>query len=143
MDGAEFVKEHNNNIDAVIVDSTDPIGFAKSLFTEGFFSSIRNCLKEEGFFVTHTESLLLHKDIVVESQNTLKKIFPVVDLYASPVATYPGNWWAYAVASKKLNAREIRRKFSIETKFYDEEMHSHAFIPKGFYEKLMSGKLKW
>jgi spermidine synthase len=143
MDGAEFVKSSPQDIDAVIVDSTDPVGFSESLFTADFFTSIKNCLKDEGFFVTHTESLLLHKDIVIESQKTLKEVFPLVDLYATPIATYPGNWWAYAVASKKLDPREIKRSLSVDTRFYDEEMHAHAFIPRGFYEKLMSGALKW
>ena len=36
MDGAEFVKGRNSDIDIVIVDSTDIVGFAKSLFTEEF-----------------------------------------------------------------------------------------------------------
>lgn len=143
MDGAEFIKNRDSDIDVVIVDSTDPIGFAKSLFTVEFFNSIKKCLKSEGFFVMHTESLLLHKDMVIEAQKTLKQVFPVVDLYTTPIATYPGNWWTFSVASKKLGIREIRRKYVIDTKFYDDEIHSHAFIPAGMYEKLLSGKLKW
>jgi spermidine synthase len=143
MDGAEFIKQHKEAFDAVIVDSTDPIGFAKSLFTPEFFQSIKNCLKDEGFFVTHTESLLLHHDIVAESQRALKQVFPVVDLYAAPVATYPGNWWAYAVGSKKLNPREMKRKHEIDTKFYDDEVHTQFFVPRKIYSRLVEGKLNW
>ncbi len=143
MDGAEFIKECGHDIDAVIVDSTDPIGFAKSLFTEEFFRSISNCLKDDGFFVTHSESLLLHKEIVRETQEVLGQVFPVVDCYATPIATYPGNWWTFAVGSKSLNPREMKRKCEIETRYYDDEIHSHVFVPEGLYKKLMSGKLKW
>lgn len=143
MDGAEFVKKISREIDVVIVDSTDPIGFATSLFTEAFFNAIKQCLNSEGFFVTHTESLLLHKHIVIESQQILREVFPVVDLYTAPIATYPGNWWAFGIASRELDPRTMRRSYSINTRFYDNEIHLHSFLPPGFYAKLLSGKLTW
>jgi spermidine synthase len=144
MDGAEFIaKRKKDEIDAVIIDSTDIIGFARSLFTPEFFTAVKNCLTEEGMFVTHTESLHYHKDMVIEIQEALKRVFPVVDLYTAPIATYPGNWWAFAVAGKKLSPREVRHTGRIKTKYYTEEIHAQAFMPKGFYEKLMKRKLEW
>jgi len=144
MDGAEFVmKKKPSDIDAVIIDSTDIIGFARSLFTEDFFTSVKQCLTDDGMFVTHTESLHFHKDMVIEIQEVLKTIFPVVDLYTAPIATYPGNWWAFAIASKGLSPRETGRNLEVTTKYYDEEIHRQAFMPKGLYEKLMQRKLKW
>ena len=144
MDGAEFVqKRKTSDIDAVIIDSTDIIGFARSLFTPEFFNNVKNCLTDGGMFVTHTESLHFHKDMVIEIQEVLKKVFPVVDLYTAPIATYPGNWWAFAVASKGPSPREIRNKTKIKTKYYSDEIHQQSFMPKGLYEKLMQRRLEW
>lgn len=143
MDGADFIRKQHSDIDIVIVDSTDPIGFAKSLFSEKFFASVKNSLTDNGMFVTHSESLLLHKDIVIEVQEMLKKVFPIVDLYTAPIATYPGNWWTFSVAAKKLNPRQMKRKFKINTKYYNDEIHQYAFLPKSLYEKLMQRKLAW
>jgi len=144
MDGADFVLSRKQaDIDAVIIDSTDIIGFARSLFTTDFFNNVKNCLTKDGMFVTHTESLHFHKDIVIEIQEVLKKVFPVVDLYTAPIATYPGNWWAFAVASKNLSPREVRRRYDISTKYYSDEIHRQAFMPVGMYEKLMQRKLEW
>jgi spermidine synthase len=144
MDGADFIaKRKSSDIDAVIIDSTDIIGFARSLFTTDFFGSVKNCLTENGMFVTHTESLHFHKDMVIEIQEVLKKVFPLVDLYTAPIATYPGNWWAFAVASKGPSPREIRHAFDINTKYYSDEIHQQSFMPKGMYEKLMQRKLEW
>jgi spermidine synthase len=144
MDGAEFMRKRKKpDIDAVIIDSTDIIGFARSLFTDEFFTAVKDCMQDEGMFVTHTESLHFHKDMVIEIQEVLKRVFPVVDLYTAPIATYPGNWWAFAVASKKLSPRELRHKPSIKTKYYSDEMHRQAFLPKGMYKKLMQKKLIW
>lgn len=143
MDGAEFVKRCMADIDAVIVDSTDIVGFATSLFTKEFFTSIKNCLSENGLYVTLSESLHFHKDIVIEVQETMKSVFPVVDLYTAPIATYAGNWWTFSVASKGPSPREMRRKFEIKTKYYSDEIHQQAFLPSSMYEKLMQGKLEW
>jgi len=143
MDGAEFIKGRDADIDAVIVDSTDIVGFATSLFTKEFFSSIKNCLTKDGFYVTLSESLHFHKDIVIEVQETMKAVFPVVDIYTAPIATYAGNWWTFSVASKGLSPRDMRRKFEVNTKYYSDEIHQQAFLPKGMYERLMQRKLEW
>jgi spermidine synthase len=143
MDGAEFVKGRAGDIDAVIVDSTDIIGFAKSLFTVEFFKSVKDCLAEDGMFVSLSESLHFHKEMVIEVQESLKLIFPIVDLYTATLATYAGNWWTFSAASKKLDLRTMRRKYAIETKYYSDEIHSQAFMPPKMYEKLMRKGLQW
>lgn len=142
MDGAEFIKAAKN-IDLVLIDSTDPVGFAKSLFREEFFRSIDKAMNPEGMCVLQSDSLLLHYDAVAEVQHTLRRVFPVVDLFTVPIATYQGNWWTFSVGSKKLDPREMRRSFGLETRYYSEEIHSCAFVPKGLYKKLMDGELKW
>lgn len=143
IDGAKFLKTCDGEIDVVIVDSTDIIGFATSLFTKEFFASAKKKLTENGFYVTLSESLHFHRDIVIEVQETIKSVFPVVDLYTVPIATYAGNWWTFSVASKGLSPREMRNKFKIKTKYYSEEIHQNAFLPRGLYEKLMQKKLEW
>ena len=144
MDGADFLaKRTSADIDAVIIDSTDIVGFARSLFTPEFFTAVRNCLSGDGLFVTHTESLHFHKDMVVEIQEALKKVFPLVDLYTTAIATYPGNWWAFAIASKGVSPREVRNKRKIKTKYYSGEIHQQSFMPGGLYENLMKRQLKW
>ena len=143
MDGAEFVKNRDGDIDAVIVDSTDIIGFAKSLFTVEFFKSVKDSLTDDGMFVTLSESLHFHKDMVIEVQEAMKLIFPIVDLYTAPLATYAGNWWTFSAASKKHNLRDIKTEYRIDTKYYNDEIHRQAFLPPKVYEKLMQRKLQW
>ncbi len=143
MDGAEFIKGCKRDIDAVIVDSTDIIGFARSLFTEEFFTSVRDALTDDGMFVTLSESLHFHRDIVVDVQETMKGVFPVVDLYTVPIATYGGNWWSFSVGTMGLDPRRMRRTFEVDAKYYSDEIHSHAFLPAGLYKRLLDKTLGW
>jgi spermidine synthase len=142
MDGALFVKEAKD-VDLVIVDSTDIIGFAESLFSDNFFNAVKGCLTYNGIFVTHTESLHFHKKMVIEMQHRLKGTFPIVDLYAMPLATYPGNWWAFAIASLLVNPRETFRPCVTGTRYYDTEIHQQCFLTKGFYDRLINNRLDW
>ncbi len=143
MDGAEFVRNRKNEIDIVIVDSTDIIGFARSLFTVEFFRSIKDCLTDQGMFVTLSESLHFHRDMVADVQETLRLVFPEVDLYTAPIATYAGNWWTFSAASVSLGMREPRRDIVSGVRFYSEEIHRQAFLPQRLYEKLLKKELKW
>lgn len=143
MDGADFMKRAPSSIDVIIVDSTDIIGFARSLFRKEFFDDVRKALTDEGMMVTHCESLHFHKDIVAEIHDIMKNAFPVADLYTAPIATYPGNWWAFSIGSIKLDPREIRRPFQIQTRYYDEEVHQRAFLPNRLYQRLLIKELDW
>lgn len=143
MDGAEFAKGRHSDIDVVIVDSTDIVGFATSLFTVEFFTAIKNCLTVNGMHVTLSESLHFHKNIVIEIQKTMKSVFPIVDLYAVPIATYGGNWWTFSVGSKKLDPREPHRKYDIKTRYYSDEIHKISFLPRDMYKRLIEQKLDW
>ncbi|WP_353684057.1 polyamine aminopropyltransferase [Thermodesulfovibrio sp. 3907-1M] len=143
MDGAEFIKEMNNALDIIIVDSTDIIGFAKSLFTVEFFKSVRDALTQDGMFVTLSESLIFHKELVYEVQNSMKLIFPIVDLYTASIATYAGNWWSFSVGSKSLDPREIRKQVKVSTKLYTEDLHRVCFLPRDIYAKLLNKELDW
>lgn len=143
MDGAEFIKAMENELDVIIVDSTDIIGFAKSLFTVEFFKSVRDALTEKGMFVTLSESLIFHKELVYEVQNSMKLIFPIVDLYTASIATYAGNWWTFSVGSKSLDPREVRKPVNISTKLYTEDLHKTCFLPMDIYNKLMNKELMW
>jgi spermidine synthase len=138
MDGAEFLALTQEKFDVIIIDSTDPIGPAESLFTSQFFSYAFSALKAEGMFVAQTESLHFHREFVREVQLRLAQIFKRVDLYTVPLATYAGNWWTFSIASKVHNPKEALRKCEVFTRYYSEDVHHHAFLPPGLYQRLMA-----
>ncbi|MBI2853356.1 MAG: polyamine aminopropyltransferase [Chloroflexi bacterium] len=136
-DGATFVAKANNAFDVIIVDCTDPVGPAESLFTDEFFSNTHSALKAAGIFAAQTESLHFHLDFVLKVQQKLRQRFYFTDLYTVPLATYAGNWWTFSVGSKTTNAREVVRKCEVQTKYYAEDVHRNAFLPVSLSQKLL------
>ncbi|MFZ8863703.1 MAG: polyamine aminopropyltransferase [Thermocrinis sp.] len=142
-DGYKYIQDYENEFDVIIVDSTDPVGFAHVLTTEEFFRYVYRALKEDGIYVGQTESIYYHIEMVKRVQKALRKIFPVVDLYTVVIPGYAGYWWTISVGSKKYDVREPKREVKVQTKLYSDEMHRHAFLPMGFYQKLLKEDFKF
>lgn len=47
-DGFEYMRNHKNEFDVIITDSSDPIGPAVNLFTESYYELLKNALKPAG-----------------------------------------------------------------------------------------------
>jgi spermidine synthase len=128
-DGARHLREGGVRYDAILVDSTDPVGPARSLSTPEFFTAAAGALTDRGLFAMQTESLHYHVDFVNEVQRALREVFASVDLYAAPIATYAGNWWTFGIASKSRVPREPVRVPVPGTRIYCQELHRSAFVP--------------
>ena len=62
-DGIEYIRNHKDMYDVIIVDSTDPVGPAVNLFSKDFYISIYEALKDDGIFVAQTESPFYNQDL--------------------------------------------------------------------------------
>jgi spermidine synthase len=51
-DGFEFLKNHKNEFDVIITDSSDPDGPAESLFQKPYFELLNEALREGGVITT-------------------------------------------------------------------------------------------
>lgn len=140
-EGAGYLSRIKDRFDLIIIDSTDPVGPAKSLFTSQFFTYAATALKAEGIFVAQTESLHFHRKFIRDVQHRLRSVFNIVDLYTVPLTTYAGNWWTFSIASKAHNPKDIRRQCEIPTRYYSEDVHRYAFLPPSLYQRLMNTNL--
>lgn len=142
-DGAAFIASLRAQFDVILVDSTDPVGPGASLFLPEFYASAAAALGEDGMFVAQTESLHFHRELIARVQSELARVFPLVDLYAVPLATYTGNWWTLSIASKIHDPRLTARAQTVSCRYYSEEIHAHAFLPPGLLGRVRSGLLSW
>lgn len=137
-EGTEYIKNIKDSYDIVIVDSTDPIGPATNLFTEDFYSAAYTSLREDGFFVSQTESPILHKDLICRVHKSLSSIFPIVKIYTAPIPTYPSGLWSFTIGSKKYDPARPIRKGEIKTKYYSEGIHRASFVLPRFLDEAIN-----
>ena len=145
-DGREFVKGKENEYDAIIVDCSDPIGPSKVLYEEEFYRDCLKALKENGVFVTQSESPFAQRKVHKQVVNELRKVFEIVRPYLAFIPTYPSGMWSFTFASNSLDPLgvnpgalgEAYSKFIKENgklKYYNPEIHYGAFaIPNFVYE---------
>lgn len=140
-DGSKYIKEHKNEFDIIIVDTSDPKpdSPALGLFTEDFFKSIYEALKEDGLFVQQTESLLFDTDIVRKIYKYVSSTFPIAKIYVAPVPTYTPGPWALTMGSKKYDPTEVdvSKIPAIETKYFVPEMLKASFVLPKFIQDML------
>lgn len=132
-DGLAYIRDHRNEFDVILVDSTDPIGPAVGLFEEDFYQLVFSALKEDGIMVAQSESPFYHADIQKNMYRNLRAVFPVVEMYQAFIPTYPSGFWSFAFASKKYHPvrdfdRDRAAARDFHSRYYNEDLHLGAFM---------------
>lgn len=141
-DGIEFIKNQHDAWDVILIDSTDPVAFAEGLFHTDFYASVRDALTGDGIMVAQTEYPLIQKTLIGNIYSALKEIFPVREMYLTPIPTYPTGLWSFAFASKgvdpitDLNPDRIS-DFENQLKYYSEDIHKSAFVLPPFIKEMI------
>lgn len=141
-DGIEYVKQHKNEFDIILVDSTDPIGPGEGLFTKDFYKSVREALVPGGIVALQSESPWYEPDLLRRIQANVGSAFSHSRAYMGPVPTYPRGLWSWTMASE--NPENLRNpsleKFSVfeeSLSFLTKSQLSNLFdIPPFFKKKL-------
>lgn len=136
-DGIEYVKNHPNEFDVILVDSTDPIGPAVGLFAVEFYKSVFNALKEDGLFVAQTESPFAHRDLIAKVNRDVRSVFPSAYLYLAHIPTYPTGMWSFTMGSKRYNPLDVQESRVSDTKYYTTRVHQGAFALPRFVEEII------
>jgi spermidine synthase len=146
-DGAKFVAKAGQRFDAIIVDSTDPQGPGKILFSAKFYADCRRCLAKNGVLVTQNGVPFFQERELVASIAKFRKLFADASCYIAAIPTYIGGHMAMGFASddKRLRrhsaatiARRYRKAGSFETRYWTPELHVAAFAQPRFIVDAMA-----
>ena len=145
-DGVKFVGETNLRFDAILVDSTDPVGPGAVLFTKAFYSACRRCLKKGGVLVTQNGVPFMQPAELQSSVAHFRALFADGCCYLATVPTYVGGQMAFGWASDDVKLRavklaDIRERFGaagFETKYYTPAVHKAAFALPAFIEQMIA-----
>ncbi len=143
-DGIAYIREHQDEFDVIMIDSTDPIGPAVGLFEEDFYRLVFGALKEDGIMVAQSESPFYHPEIQKNMYKNLRAVYPIVEMYQAFIPTYPSGFWSFAFASKKYHPvkdfdRERAKNRGFYTRYYNEDLHLGAFMLPTFAKENIAG----
>lgn len=138
-DGIEHVKESPGKYDVILVDSTEPVGPAVGLFSEGFYTDIYRALKKDGIFVAQTESPFFNRDLIEAVYARIGRVFPLTKLYLASIPTYPSGLWSFTAGSKCYNPEDCKEK-PVQTRYYNFDVHRGAFRLPTFVRELLEEK---
>ncbi|WP_439579879.1 polyamine aminopropyltransferase, partial [Elioraea sp.] len=92
-DGIAHVREAAEaSYDVIIVDSTDPIGVGKVLFTDAFYVNCARILTPRGVIVNQCGVPFMQGDELRDTSLRRRKVFADVHAYVAAVPTYVGGF---------------------------------------------------
>ncbi len=142
QDAIEYIKNKKNEFDIVLIDSTDPMGPGEGLFTEEFYTNVKNSLKPDGIVCAQSESPFVNKEEIKKMYNLLKKVFPICSTFTSNIPTYPGGYWAWAFCSESVEplsyfADNRYDDIKKSCKIYNKEYHNARFALPNYLKELL------
>ena len=152
-DGMDFVAKTDRRFDVIIVDSTDPQGPGKVLFTEKFYRGCKRSLTPGGVLVTQNGVPFLQPAELVSSIGHFRKLFADASCYVAAIPTYVGGHMAMGWATDNTRLREVPLRVIAEryaragrfaTKYWTPQVHKAAFaLPRFIADELArAGKAK-
>ncbi len=100
-DGIDYVKRAADaSFDAIIVDSTDPIGVGEVLFTDDFYRNCARILTDRGLVVNQCGVPFMQADELHDTSARRRQFFRHVTAYVAAVPTYVGGFMTLGWAAK-------------------------------------------
>ncbi len=149
-DGIDYVKRAaDHSFDAIIVDSTDPIGVGEVLFTDEFYANCARILTHRGLVVNQCGVPFMQADELAETSIRRARFFPHVTAYVAAVPTYVGGFMTLGWAAKDptlaaVPADEIRRRAQTAgilgtTQYWTPELHAASFVLPPYIARHLPG----
>ena len=144
-DGAKWVKKNlkdkKNYFDVILTDSTD-YNTAQTLFTDDFYSNLKNILKKNGILVFNCLSISWEKKEIDNVIDDMSEFFKYVRLYQLFQPTYASGHYAFCFCSRTIDPKNTPVDFDsfnkkkIDCVYYNNNIHYDSFnLPNEFFGK--------
>jgi len=150
-DGMRYVARTARRFDVIIVDSTDPQGPGKVLFSRKFYAACKGCLHKGGVMVTQNGVPMFQPRELAASIGKFRRLFADAGCYIAAIPTYVGGHLAmgWATDDRRLRqtpvrtlAARYRRAGGFPTKYWTPEVHAAAFaLPRFIADAAAGAKL--
>jgi len=149
-DGMNYVAKTNRRFDVIIVDSTDPQGPGKVLYSHRFYAACRRCMTKGAVMVTQNGVPIFQADELTAGIAKFRKLFADGSCYVAAIPTYVGGHMAMGFAtdnaklrraSVKTIADRYRKAGGFATRYWTPGVHVAAFaLPRFIAEKVAKAR---
>lgn len=143
-DAAQFVQDKRDEYDVVIVDSSDPIGPAETLFQPAFYQGLKDAMRPGAIMCNQGECIWLHLDLIGTVLRHCTTVFPSVDYAFTTIPTYPSGQIGFLMCCTSPNAvlrvpaRKPPPEVQAQLKYYSPAVHAASFVLPVFAEKTVA-----
>jgi spermidine synthase len=144
-DGIAFVRDSGETFDAILVDSSDPIGPGEGLFSPEFYANARARLAPGGVLCAQSGSPYFQQGELWRTWRHASAAFDDARVYLANVPTYPGCLWSFTLAAARLDidaqaARRRAQERNLRTRYWTPELQTGAFaLPQVARDVLTAG----
>lgn len=144
-DGLKYVAETTERFDAIIVDSSEPVGPSAVLHTREFFADCKRALKPKGILVTQNGLPFLCPDQIAGTTRIFASLFARCAPYMCTQPCYFGgpfalNWASDEPAHLEITEAKLARRQQqrgIETRYWTPAGHLAAFALPGYVQNVV------
>jgi spermidine synthase len=148
-DGIEHVRQAPSaSVDAIIVDSTDPVGVGEVLFTDAFYADAARILRPGGLIVNQCGVPFMQEDELRDTSVRRRAFFDHVGAYVVAVPTYVGGLMTLGFAAKQagldavpvgtVRARAEAAGVLGTTRYWSPEIHVAAINQPPYIARALS-----
>jgi spermidine synthase len=149
-DGMNYVATTDRRFDVIIVDSTDPQGPGKILFSNEFYAACKRCMAKGAVMVTQNGVPFFQPEELAKGVAKFRRLFADGVCYVAAIPTYVGGHMAMGWATDNKKLRQVPEKTiaaryakagRFATKYWSPAVHKAAFaLPRFIAEQVAKAK---
>jgi spermidine synthase len=150
-DGMKYVARTDRRFDVIIVDSTDPLGPGKVLFSQKFYTACKRCMTNGAVLVAQRGVPIFQSGELTAGTRKFLNLFADGYCYVAAIPTYVGGHMAMGWATDNIklrhaSVRTIAARYDkagrFPTRYWTPEVHVAAFALPRFIADMVAKALK-
>ena len=139
QDAFEYLKEQPGGFDAILSDTTDPIGMAERLFSEDFYRLMARALTPGGAVATQCEQMFFDASLIQEISQFVQNLARNPAYYHALIPTYPGGGIGFMYMSDTPWTNGLDRPYPPgQMNYLNPAMHRAAFALPEFFRRTLA-----
>ena len=134
---ADSARGGGQQYDVIIVDSSDPVGPAATLFSPEFYATCKAALRPGGILCTQAECMWNNLDMIGQLVADCASLFKQGRYAYTTIPTYPSGQIGFLLCTDSeapVNKPVRLHPQTAQMKYYTAELHTAAFVLPKFAE---------